>query len=339
MKIKGQEDIRLMLQLSYLGLKFADLYINKDNCLNLQQYLYISSILVNIDIFSNFELSTHMSDYKELKTMYDKVIENTTILMEELDITDPVSIETMYVYLYRNGYLSANHTFEYNSSMKDLPQLLGMDVVRGSGVCRSIASMLSDIYREFGFNESVLSVYAGSDILKAMKEDSINTKLNVSDDEKTRTFRQLVMGITSKMKIPNHLITMVEDNGINYIFDPTSDGFLQYTGSNNLSLSQDNLLHMKNEMFIKQFFSILGHFNYSGSLCKNNKQLKLPTINYEEYNSIYKQALDRCIENIDLLESFYQQNSDLYRQIKDKSDNQHSYIKRLLPIIHQKNSK
>lgn len=54
----------------------------------------------------------------------------------------------LFVYLYRNGYLSKDMQFQYGKSEHELEYLLGASVVSGKGVCRNIATLLKDVMNE-----------------------------------------------------------------------------------------------------------------------------------------------------------------------------------------------
>ena len=85
--------------------------------------------------------------------------------------------------------------------LKDLPNLYGVDIVRGKGVCRSISSMLVDIYKDLGYNATNLVVCATEDSIKNQqqlcdfpKKKSTNSKeqyLNLNRQQRSPTeFRE-----------------------------------------------------------------------------------------------------------------------------------------------------
>ena len=109
---------------------------------NLMLYTWIASIPRLVDGIISAKTEPMAKDYKEIKKLYDNIITNLANFLKKENITDPVEIFVIYQFMYRNGYLSYNHNFNYDINMKDLTKLNGADVVKGTGVCRSIATFL-----------------------------------------------------------------------------------------------------------------------------------------------------------------------------------------------------
>ena len=182
MKLKTQENIRTLELLAYLSIKILSNHMTKQPNSEVSQYLeqFLSSndldlemikmfiiSMYDIDIYTSFRTQKLTTEYKQLKTSYDIVINNLCNLYKQMGINDsPVQIFAIFVYMYRSGYLSFDNQFTYDSNMKDFANLGGLDVVRGFGVCRSIASMLTDIYRTLGYESYNLSVKASSESIK-----------------------------------------------------------------------------------------------------------------------------------------------------------------------------
>ena len=143
----------------------------------------------------------------------------------------------MYVYLYRNGFLSYSHEFEYNFHLKDLPQLCGADVLNGNGVCRSITSNLSDVYNRMGYESETFVVYTSSEACRGL-EHLCPTPL--SKTEVASKVVKMISTATGIINFPNHLILNVKQNGINYTLDPTNDGMIIQNGKNLLVLTNPN---------------------------------------------------------------------------------------------------
>ena len=72
-----------------------------------------------IGTVAHFYVEKKTEEYQSLKEYYNKVIDNFISFAQSLDIKDPIEIFSLYVYLYRGGYLSYNHQFTYDIDMKD----------------------------------------------------------------------------------------------------------------------------------------------------------------------------------------------------------------------------
>jgi len=272
-----------------------------------------------------------------LKNLYDEIIKNTCIFYNDLGATDTIGIFATYVYMYRNGYFSHNKQILYSSNLKDFSNMNGLDIIRGHGVCRSISSMLKDIYNEMGMKSINLDVKADLQTLKNI--ESLST-IDLDSTEQSHKYVKIIEIITKYIPLFNHLITMVEKDGINYILDPTNDAFLYYSKNNKLNLANNPNFSMQNYSF--KVISLLHNFveqNNNYKLRQLKEQINLPTISYTEYKRKYLESLKICLENKDLFEEFYQRNKPLIEEINTLSENQNCLVKRLIPILPIKNKK
>lgn len=350
MKLKTQELIRSVELGSYIGVFLLSLIlsenVNNEQVNEVLSFLeskqidinQIQSVILDIymlDYFTSFRTQTFSSEYKELKELYKEIVVNTSKFYKQFGMVDPISIFATYVYMYRRGYFSYENQFMYSNDIKDFAKLGGIDVVRGRGVCRSIASMLTDIYNEMGMTSYNLTVKTSSEQVDCFKKLSpIELELE-SGSEKLVKFVEL---FTKIIPISNHLITMVKSNGKNYIFDPTNDGFLINYNNRLLQISEIENCYMKNNSFglSNLMLNILGQYSYGINILAKQKQISLPTVSFEKYEEIYLQALKLCQDNKELFEGFYQNNRYFIDQIYFISENQSGMIKRLMPIIPNK---
>ena len=110
MKLKTQEDIR---RIEIICLMILSILKDKNIPVGIDiKVLYmIVSTIYDIDLLTVNYTQRKTEEYKELKQMYDEIINNTSSMLKELNINDPVTLFATYVYLYRSGYLSHNHSF------------------------------------------------------------------------------------------------------------------------------------------------------------------------------------------------------------------------------------
>lgn len=339
MKMSTQQKIRLIEFSSFMGLRLMMLLDKKIDNVNFLEELnnyvdlnIIEEIIKNIyftDVITSFRTEKITEEYKEIKQLYKCVIDETSKLFNDLGLKDPVEIFTAYVYMYRNGYLSHNKKFIYNTDMKDFSYLHGVDVIRGSGVCRSISSMLTDIYNNLNYNSHNLSVRTNSNSLNDI-EDVSDTELLCT--KKSTYFVKLVSIFTSIAPFPNHLITSVEYNGKNYVFDPTNDIYL-YKKNNKFVVSSNEDAYMCNGRISNVLLSLIGYIKTNCNYINQLKQFKQPYISNEEYRIIYLNTLRLIRNNIDCLEHFYLKNEDLYQKLNFLSEKQNGVIKRICPFI------
>lgn len=325
MKIKDQEKIRLIeLALSLSGSILGSLNVIDSETKQLLMTPYL------IDMLTCFRTLTLTSEYKELQVLYNEVIKNTSKFMKDVEMKDPVSIFALYVYMYRSGYLSYNNHFEFNNNTLDLTKMLGIDVVKGSGLCKSIASMLSDIYNNSGFTSSTLYVNTSSEVIDNMPQLT-TAKINVNYKEsKLADALEILIKYT---KISNHVVTIASDKEKGYVLDPTNDGILFSKGFNKLVAPNNKNVYMRNDMLPYFYYGILGFTDINKDIFK---MLKLESIDIEEYKKLYLEALKFCRENTSLFKEFSNNNMGLYEDIHNLSKEQNGYVKRLFPFIKDK---
>ena len=347
MKLRTQEQIRRVELTNYLGLFLIQIIITC--CHNLEEIDQILNLLnefdidlneirkillkiYQIDMLASFRTQTITSEYKDLKSRYDQIINNTSEFYESIGLLEPVSIFATYVYMYRSGYFSHNQKFRYSFNMLDLAKLSGMDVIRGTGVCRSISSLLTDIYNQMGMTSYNLAVSVTKEKLSKMKElNPISLEEELKEDSK---LEKIILLLAKYLPSSNHLITTVEHNNINYIFDPTNDGFLQNVNATKIAIASDLNTEIKNSTLgiVNVFHNILGQYSDGINLIKKYNTLTKPTITYEEYQKRYFETLKLCIQNEKLFQEFHYKNQKNIDEIYTISQHQNDLIKRLIPL-------
>lgn len=351
MKMKTQEKFRIATLISLFLLSVVTdesasknglneiiklLDINGISINDLEKLKDLINEIFNLDIITNFYTQTQTKEYRELKSLYDQVIDNTADLSRDLGFNDPVEIFAMYVYLYRKGYLSYNKYFAYGTDMKDFAKLGGIDVVRGSGVCRSISSFLTDLYSSCGFKSTNLSVNASSNSIKNQQNLS-NIELNVQQN--SRGFVKVISLSTKIIPIANHQITTVIDKDHCYVFDPTNDGYLKKGKYNRIDVPGYSKSNMKITSLEQLFMGIIGASKMQPNLITLYKDLNLTSIDDDEYRTIYLDSLKVIQDNLSLFEYFYYNNERMYKDIYNISEEQNDMIRRILPIIPKVKSK
>ena len=357
MKLNTQENIRATLLGTYLLsgvvstalLKSSDIIQLKEiENLLLSSSIFLGDIsnitrhLYFLDFYTIGRTQRFTEEYRTIKELYGYTIVDFCCLCKNFGIKDsPVKIFALFVYMYRSGYLSHNMDFKYSTDMKDFASLEGVDVIRGRGVCRSLASMLTDVYNDLGYSSYNLSVNAsGASIDKLQKL----SKVALQTEEKGTRFAKIVGKITSIVKIPNHLITMVCDGDKTYIFDPTNDGMLHKERVNRIVTYDDDTAYMTNHFWSNFFLEIMGQVDDSIPLSKQmsffwlNKD-KNQFIDDSTYRREYLEMMQLCIDKEEYLQWFYEINKKRYENIYNISLEQRDYIRRLMPIIPKKKEK
>ena len=126
--------------------------------------------------------------------------------------------------------------FAYEKNFVDSLCLLGANVVSGKGVCRHIASMLTDIYNCMGFESYNLACFLPNDAT-AMRSQLLKHDKNNSFPEPLLMER--LFGFLSIQPLYNHLVTIVNSYEGSLVMDPTND-FLFFARANGNFVSAPN---------------------------------------------------------------------------------------------------
>lgn len=344
MRLKTQENIK-RLELGAVGVSifayavFKWGYAIKNKDFSTLQQMDASQLLIDlpISLFLLDYLTTprrerKTEDYSEVKELYDGVVLNVSNLMKELHVeNDPVKVFAVYEYLYKNGYLSYGKDNNYNVDIKDFSGLQGADVINGNGVCRSYASLLTDIYRNLGIESYNLVVRTDKECIE--HSPRLGNYPKKERDLKTKKLVTAVMKFTKNLKISNHVINIVKQEGKVFVLDPTNDAFLQKGDHNLLVLANNSEYGMKKDRFyptINKAMKVYDHMEIDANV---NEMLDKTTISYEEYKDRYLSALKLCDKHQPRFDLFYMENKDLYEKIHNCLNKHNSVIKRMLPIF------
>ncbi len=291
----------------------------------------------NLSLLVGFNLEKFCTDYREIQTLYDHVVNNVAELMEYFDIQDnPIKVFAMFVYLYRSGYLSHNKEFYYSPDMKDMSSLCGTDVVRGTGVCRSIASMFTDVCQRLNYSAANISVNVKGNVLD--KRESLTTVL-LHDKDNGRKFARIVGKFTSIVPLGNHLVTLVDTNKGGIVLDPTNDVVMNMDSLRSYSFVNNTGAKMTYS-FVSNFAPwILGQMDTELNVVGLHKKSQGEGLDYDYYCRIYRETQELIESCPEVFERFYEANSCFYDEIYEKMEKQHGLIKRVIPIIPSKRKK
>ena len=201
-------------------------------------------------------------------------------------------------------------------------------------MCRSISSMLTDIYQKMGFNSNNLCVSADIETINNL---SHLCPLKLEESKSGSKFSKIIGTFTKVIKLPNHLITIVDDTKYSYTLDPTNDGILYPTKFGKLRIHNNPKLGMQNYISVLTLEALMGVFSTPNRIPGVIKQLDMDTIELSTFEYLYRNALGIIEKNKNLLEEFYENNKDLYEHIYLESENIHSMMGRIVPIVNKKN--
>ena len=277
------------------------------------------------------------------RKLYEEFLANYTKINKEFDFNDPISMLTLYNYMRCNGYLSKDKRFEYlDSSSLDVGTLFGVDVLTGYGVCRHISSMFTDVLNFSGVEAITASCYLREkhpmvgevdkehydremviDVInKCILDENEKRRLLdcIADLEENDLFLNVYFAFEPAKKTgekANHAITCATYNGINYYLDPTQERIYR------LKDGKIGILYDRYDDKIRvkscTDLSLNGVWNPNTSKTVKKLFFAGDNISLDEEKQIIEDTKRICLDNIDMFESFYRENRDLYGEIINAS--------------------
>lgn len=279
-------------------------------------------------------------DVTNIKEMYLEVVSDYVKLIKSLELKDPVEISSFFEKTYRDGYLSRDKNFVFgDSNARDIPSIFGSNVMTGEGVCRHIAYMLDDIYRNMDIDSNLLLLHMRRRILVPnidMTKQGL-TKKELYDFVDSTTIsseeREYAKGIIDEFievvgehlsigvaleevkgrPRPNHVINFVVHDNKAFCIDPTNASMLKLN-------RQDPRFLV--DMVDPKIFIDWPSYDYSRASTKKIKQAKkdilLPSTSLEEDVETKKKIQMFYEENIDIVDCFYQKHNEAYHDITNE---------------------
>ena len=349
MNYNTYENVSFFVDIFGYGMWFTAFICFRDNpYINIFLNSISSSIFATSIYLYKSDGYMYTKDIKKINELYGEFIKNYNKLNKVFDFKEPVSICTMFNYLLYKGYLSSSKTFGFNEKgVVDLKLIRGANVIASNGVCRHIASMLTDILNDnsmntvnlscFVRNLKDISVVENSDIVNYSREKNIEfINRHVSSlEERERllfildnffyqgiyvsfvpVYEEIKNKKINKLKC-NHLICFTEYNGFNYYLDPTQWRIYRLNEEGYLYDYLDDKIIVGNKL--DKIFNLFS----KDYLKEMSDKVKIPGnyISLEEEMKIIDSTRLICNNNVDIFEKFYKENKSLYDEVANNLGN------------------
>ena len=260
------------------------------------------------------------NEYQDMQKIYKILLQDLKQLLHKIKIQNPVEIESAYTYLVQQGYLSKNHEFLCKQNEIIYP-FNATGIIEGQGVCRHLATFLTDLLNEFEYDSYNLSmaVQSGDTIYripsspiykrpeKNNSEESESFELSENSDLRETIF-YLISEIIKKIIPYNHVVTLYANGDKSYILDPMQRTIYLMADKN--IYTYDNLA---NNLKVNLKKSYEDNFKLPKKL--SSKQVDSNKL-IEDYNRV--QSL--CLGYSNTFEQFYLEHKDIYEEILSKRD-------------------
>lgn len=250
-----------------------------------------------------------------IEKVYQDLVYSIACLINEIKPNPNIDeIMYIYIYLYTNGYLSANNIFTFDIPEKEAAAKKQLCIFNGKGVCRNIATLLIDIYNYFGIKSfGIITDHY------TYPTEPIVVEANYADiiDQKVNSFDEKFQEITKYNNISTgtHYEIITNYKGLKLV-DPTNGctynitnkenkypalnmlrpWYLYATGKHNINQTEHIYKILKNKylkMCKGDYYFSLQHNCYN--LCKNNK---VKILEFRKTYNNHINFLSDCVEKI-----------------------------------------
>ena len=161
---------------------------------------------------------------KEIK-LYRDILELYKNIALELKLSTALEFSYYYTYLLWNGYFSVTKEHEYNevNRSNDL-NFLATSILNGSGVCLEHSALLNDFLKVCNKESLLMSCFVPRKKGEVIFEYKPNIVRNINKNTKKTTKMLTILANASGIikKLGNHAVTVINENGQQFVFDATN---------------------------------------------------------------------------------------------------------------------
>ena len=264
----------------------------------------------NFEYFLKYNKITK-EEYTALLNDYRQFLKRYKVLNEELSFKEPISIYTLFVYMYKNGFLSKDKSIEFKVFYKeylDMINLRGANIFNGKGVCRHIGSMLTDILRESDIESYHYSNWSSLSLIYSMiNKKCLKNAYNSEGKLDYEMNKQIALLLKSFSLYAPHLISYASYDGKNYFLDPTNKRILHTYG---LGITDDSGVMLPKFKGNGRYDLLEDRKRMCDLINQNNKSLS-----NEETQNILNESNAKILLHKDMYEDFYNENKAFYEDM------------------------
>lgn len=198
-------------------------------------------ILENAMIRLGEEKNRFMEEHIKEMMLYKGILETYKNIGQELKLSTALEFSYYYTYLLWNGYFSATKKHEYNSNDRSMVFTFpAADVIKGGGVCLEYSAVLSDFLKICDKEATAMFCYLSQKKGEIKFDYTPNMERNINKQD--ATLRILLTKVLTGIgkKVGNHAVTVVNENGQQYVFDATNLAVLNIENNLRASLINGN---------------------------------------------------------------------------------------------------
>lgn len=294
--------------------------------------LLIESLSVTITLSSLFGSEASFKDIKNIRKIYEQVLENYIKLNKKFELKHPIELLTLYSSVYGEGYLSLNHKFQYDTkNVYDLKSIYGANVINGAGCCRHVNTMFHDILEKSGIENIILA--GNSSITKKNVfainriDELINKRLDLEEAQKltSRQLTKIKREMENLQKKLKRKIQYNSDETFNVLTDHVISGsvfneeicFLDPTNANVAKRIDEYLIMNGKDTYFMIAYNKINFYNRGKKLSELKEKIKLSEVSLEDKYRYVNNASSLVSDFPDEFERFYNENKEAYEEIGD----------------------
>jgi len=299
--------------------KMLDLLSNEIGGLGSIFYLAFIAKIMKEDFL---EKKKYLEEVTDVSKNYKTLLQKCKLLADELNLNNSLEVANLYTYLLWNGYFSKDKELKFQIDNRVITHgAFSYDIANGIGVCLNFSNMLADFINEFDYSAASIINYMGKGIDKSYKVD---IERNKSKQKLHKKLGNSIMSLISK-KTGNHAFTLINEKGKLYIYDSTNLCAFKLINKN-----EAVMLAGKGNVKIKPYFSYSINFsektNDTLDKLHNSNKIESP-YSKKDFIITWEESLELFLDNIKLLDDFYEDVKDKIIYISDTQNRSKQLIK------------
>lgn len=278
--------------------------------------LWYLTLFTTVQLTGNFQ---NIFNHKAVK-QYKEIVNDFGCYLSDNGIEDPTQIFDYFNYALWGGYLSHDHSFQFNQDRDIFFSSYGIGCVLGDSVCLNNAAMLSDLYKSMGMDSDILMCYvpAGKVSIDEIRNQDEITRNVVGETVSSQDNFVIVNPLA--LLFGNHVITIVNNDGEYFYYDPTNLAYLS-----------------KKDMFNLEVINGAGSFkqrDLTTFVFEFDAALKdLLATKQREYNLTYLNSLEETSIDPLKLEEFYISEKELIDSVYDSIKSKSQMMIKILSLV------
>ncbi len=263
---------------------------------NLYLFSHNPEVISRIETLQNVNricTNEHKEKYKEAFKNYSNFNKiYVSKLIKGIGIpNNSISYSILLSHIMSEGYLSKDMVLvrenEKYKNFKDIFGLLGLDVINGVACCRHFSTLFKDVFKELNICGDLIACLCKENI--TLKEAFISKH--------------------------NHVVNMIEYNGIYYAFDPFNNNIYKFIDMFTMEPYFDKRILIYFKPSVNMIYNDETFIEVLNKIIKFDESSKLKPLTLSEMGEIHLETTNLYKNNYNMVEDFIRDTIELKRSI------------------------